>query len=436
MAFLFMQPKSRMPVNKSEKERRIPKKLDAYIKENSEALERRLARFWEDQAAVAAYGERLAIVENEEVPEELLQVWSEDYLHLVKEEMAPAWEKAMREGSCALEELEDLGVALDTSQPYVMRWIERNKTELVMDFCKGQQEALRYLVMEGVACRMSIEECARYIRPAIGLTQQQASANLRYYANMKEQLQKDYPRMTAEEAERRARQAAAKYAKRQHRYRAETIAQTELARAYNFGTDAMVRQAVSEGLMPPMRKIWSASASNACTVCRMMDGHPAVEMNQEFSVKYGKRVKREQRVLLPPAHPRCRCAVYYVEKTGDSAIIEEQGNVVWDAIHSGAVSLEINRNKEERHIKGAKGYIEGRSYFYGDFADVKQLVGASYGTGEPIINDNGIWNRKERVRFDHVIGVCIDQKTGNEMETCEALIHYSKTGVHIIPAKG
>ena len=71
--------------------------------------------------------------------------------------------------------------------------------------------------------------------PGIGLTKGQAKANLRYYENMVATLKKDHPRMKPESIEKKAREAAAKYAERQHRQRAMTIAQTENAFAYNWG---------------------------------------------------------------------------------------------------------------------------------------------------------------------------------------------------------
>lgn len=122
--------------------------------------------------------------------------------------------------------------------------------------------AVRYLIAEAQSLGMGSDETARYIRPTVGLTERQAAANLRHYNSVKTQLRADHPRMKEESIERKARTAAAKYAERQQRYRAETIARTEIAQAYNAGADAFIREAMRHDLMPEMKKEWSR-ASNA-----------------------------------------------------------------------------------------------------------------------------------------------------------------------------
>lgn len=52
----------------------------------------------------------------------------------------------------------------------------------------------------------------------VGLTERQAAANLKYYNSIKERLTTDHPRMKPESIERKAREAASKYAERQQRY--------------------------------------------------------------------------------------------------------------------------------------------------------------------------------------------------------------------------
>ena len=83
----------------------------------------------------------------------------------------------------------------------------------------------------------TVDELSRMIRPYIGLTEGQAKANARFYDNIVETLRKEHPRMKEESVQRKAREAAMKYAERKHRYRAMTIAQTESAFAYNRGAD-------------------------------------------------------------------------------------------------------------------------------------------------------------------------------------------------------
>lgn len=131
--------------------------------------------------------------------------------------------------------------------------------------------------------------------------------------------------MTDEAVERKAREAAGRYAARQQRTRAETIARTEMATAYNEGNDQYVRQAMRRGQMPRMVKVWStADDGHVCSACEDLEG-VEVGMDDEFKVTVGKRVHREVATLLPPLHPRCKCAILYEEAEDNSDIASYEG---------------------------------------------------------------------------------------------------------------
>lgn len=159
----------------------------------------------------------------------------------------------------------------------------------------------------------TVDELARLIRPCIGLTEGQAKANARYYDSIVANLRKEHPRMKIESIRNKARDAALKYAERQHRERAFTIAQTESAFAYNRGADEGIRQAQAEGYLGIVKKRWSTSGDNSvCEICASLEGME-IDMDAEFDFK-GKVLFRGHK-LLPPAHPRCACAIEYIEET-------------------------------------------------------------------------------------------------------------------------
>ena len=153
------------------------------------------------------------------------------------------------------------------------------------------------------------------IRPCIGLTKPQAQANLKYYENMVKTLREQHPRMKAESIQKKARTAAMKYAERQHRQRADNIAQTEMAYAYNKGADESVRQAQEQKLIGEVIKRWSTSGDDmVCSLCSSLEG-VEIGIDEEFSFKgIGTKVTTD---LTPPAHPRCACAIEYIEVTPD-----------------------------------------------------------------------------------------------------------------------
>lgn len=260
-----IRPRSRA-VKKSEESQRVLDALDAYLEGNIDEPVRWLVRFWQDQAAVMLYRELRELVIGETDPESLFDIWFQDYSKMLSEKMTPVWEQAFLEGwknnslFCGAEDV-------ISSESWVRSWIVDHTGDLITNCCNEQVSAIRYLIAEAESLNMSSAETARYIRPTIGLTERQAAANLKYYNSIKERLTTDHPRMKPESIERKAREAASKYAERQQRYRAETIARSEIAQAYNHGADAFVREAVTAGNLPEMEKEWSTALDGHAMKC-------------------------------------------------------------------------------------------------------------------------------------------------------------------------
>jgi SPP1 gp7 family putative phage head morphogenesis protein len=103
-------------------------------------------------------------------------------------------------------------------------------------------------------------------------------------------------------------------------------------------------------------------------------------------------------------------------------------------IRSAETPKNINSEKQARHIKGADGYKEGRSYIYGDESSAQKLVDQYSGKGIPNFSKKGVWKNTELVILDLDIGVDV-KKDGAEIVTNSFKIHYSKTGVHIVPTR-
>lgn len=104
-------------------------------------------------------------------------------------------------------------------------------------------------------------------------------------------------------------------------------------------------------------------------------------------------------------------------------------------IRSDEVNKTINKGAQNKHILSSKGYIEGRSYIFGDSEDAQRLVNRYSGTGEIKLNAKGEWANKEFVVADKLMGMVIDPKSKDEIPTKRFSIHYGKKGTHIVPAK-
>ena len=109
--------------------------------------------------------------------------------------------------------------------------------------------------------------------------------------------------------------------------------------------------------------------------------------------------------------------------------------VIRDAVTSGRVSTKVNVNKQNRHIPGSKGFIDGRSRLDVDIEEVQKLVNELAGTGDPIFDNNGDWTGKERVTCPRYIGTHVNASTGEEVKTKNLTIIYSNTGSHIVPRR-
>lgn len=322
MGFIFMKPKARCyKVRKSTESQAALDKLKSFLESALDEPVRFLVRFWGDQKTVLTYAELRRIIMDEDVPQDIMDDWFHDYSTILSERITPMWRDAMIAGYASNPAFEGTGFQFNSSEENVRRWMADRSAELVTNCCREQREAIRYLVAESVNHQMAPAELARYIRPTIGLTERQAAANLKYYENMKSQLSEDHPRMKPEAIERRAREASARYAERQQRYRAETIARTELATAYHQGNDEAVRQAMAQNKMPQMKKVWSTSGDDkVCPACSALEGME-IGMDGDFSFTSGRH---SMEVALPPAHPRCACAVMYVEEKQQETSEAEQ----------------------------------------------------------------------------------------------------------------
>lgn len=120
-----------------------------------------------------------------------------------------------------------------------------------------------------------------------------------------------------------------------------------------------------------------------------------------------------------------------ISASGASSNRRGKDNTVADAIASGEVKDQINRERQSPHGEPPK---EGRSYLYGSVDRAEELFQKLKTTGTAIFDSNGNWTHKERVVNDSPVGVWVS-KDGKAQETKGAMIVYSKTGSHIYPRK-
>ena len=310
MTFIFRPPK-RVQKTKPDNGQEVLDKLQNYLENNTGGVQEILCGFWQDQQNTIAYQELRAAILAGYLSEDILKLWRQDYSRLAVNKLQDIWKRAMEAGSRSPKILEGLPFSFSTQEPGVMDWIQSRGAAFVTSCIDEQKAAIQALLSKKMVESHTVDELARLIRPCIGLTEGQAKANARYYDSIVANLKKDHPRMKPESVRKKAREAYQKYAERQHRQRAMTIAQTESAFAYNHGADEGVRQAQEENLLGVVKKRWSTAGNeNVCDICRALEG-VEIDMDKEFDFK--GRVLFAGQKRMPPAHPRCACAIEYIE---------------------------------------------------------------------------------------------------------------------------
>jgi hypothetical protein len=269
-----------------------------------------LVSLWGEQRSAITYKELREAVLSGDLSAAQLDLWRLGYSRLVNEQLAPQWEKAML---AAAEELQRQypHFLYNPQSQSAQEYIRLHGASLVTNIVEEQRSALRSAVLHALKLdnSMTAEDLSRMLRPMIGLTKPQAMANTNHYNAVR--LSALESGMSLGAAKKKASESAVRYAHRQERYRAMTIARTELASAYNQGAYLATLDAQEKGYIGDCRKIWLTAADElVCDICAGLDGKP---VNLKGKFKISVKGKFKGAIDLPPAHPRCRCAVAYEE---------------------------------------------------------------------------------------------------------------------------
>lgn len=312
MGFRIIAPKRVLKV-KTKNGKEVLRRIDEYLESaavTGEPVEI-LCGFWEDQQNAITYQELRQAVIDGAISQETLRLWTQDYSVLVASKLNNLWTNAIIAGSAGQPILDGLSFEFNTQTPGILSWLSERGAEFVSVSTQEQKDAIAALLARKMREGHTVDELARLIRPCIGLTESDAMATTRFYDNIVATLKKEHPRMKVESIRRKALDATQKYAERKHRQRAMTIAQTESAFAYNRGADEGIRQAQSKGYIGRTKKRWNTSGDDGvCDLCASLDG-AEIDIDEEFNIN--GRILFLGQHKLPPAHPKCACAVEYIE---------------------------------------------------------------------------------------------------------------------------
>lgn len=223
------------------------KKLNDYLNSASSEPMYFLHNFWKAQSNAITYKELREAIMNGYLDEATLQAWQQDYSLFVKSHLEPIWQQAAKAGADALAASASGGWVFDPMSDAMTAWIKDHGAEWVTKINDETRDAMRAMIEASTKGQFTVDELSRAIRPLIGLTEPQAAANLKYYASVKKSLLDNG--VKADAATKKAREQAYKYADKQLRQRAYTIAITENAAAYCAGYREGAAQAQAQGYL-------------------------------------------------------------------------------------------------------------------------------------------------------------------------------------------
>lgn len=163
---------------------------------------------------------------------------------------------------------------------------------------------------------------------------------------------------------------------------------------------------------------------------RMAEGVQQPSLEKEYKQK-ASAAQKELREFIAE-HDDVLRRDYWREKTyGVPIEISREDAILKADIRTESV-LTIFPGKQGKHILGHNNYIPGRSYLTISTQEAQQLVEQYAGTGELLRDSKNRWKQTELVEIGRAIGIAVDQD-GTEVSTSRFIIHYSKTGTHIVP---
>ncbi len=236
------------------------------------------------------------------IPKQVFLQWQQKYAMFVADALQPVWDEAFEVASEQVSAKRP-GFQFDPAAPAVRKWTENRAADFVTGCSKETKAGIRAALRHSVYHEdIGVDELAKVIRPMVGLTRPQVVANQNYYNRLLGNGMKT----------EKAAQRSIKYAEQQHRYRAQMIARTESAMAYNHAEYETIRQAQAKGYMGRVNKVWcTADDERTCEVCGALDGK-SIEMDENFEFST-KLPKSHGTTRVPPAHPHCRCTALYEE---------------------------------------------------------------------------------------------------------------------------
>lgn len=276
-------------------------RLKSFITRNEGELISFLVNMWNYEGQAITYKELREAILYGGLTEGLLTEWRRDYAKFVIDKLLPKWQQAMKQAN------EDLyrrfpEYYFNPMQEEVIKWNQTRAAAFVTNETDITIRGLRAVIQRATELNdLNVDELGRVIRPMVGLNHRQTIANLNYYNKM----------IADGVKPEKAYEKSVRYAARQHRYRGQMIARTELAFSYNQGAYYGTKQAQAQGLLGKCVKVWcTADIDSVCDTCKALEGKE-IAMDEHF--EFRTNIIDPTIKVSPPAHPHCMCTLIFKE---------------------------------------------------------------------------------------------------------------------------
>jgi len=179
----------------------------------------------------------------------------------------------------------------------VLAYINEHAAELIEYLSEQQKKVIKEILNKVVQNELSIYEAREMIEKTVGLTERETMWVLaRYRAMVAEGLPSS-----------RIDLLISAFANNLLEARADRILRTELANAWENASLETVRQLTKLEYIKEVIKSWETAADpRVCSICMANEEDGYIELEGVFS-------SGQER---PPAHPSCRCTLFYKAKEG------------------------------------------------------------------------------------------------------------------------
>lgn len=264
----------------------------AYLNSREPGLIRATRAVWRSMARATPESALREMWASGTIPAATAEVWSGIYADYVNTAVVPRLEAAAREAAGRVR----LGsVLLDPEA--VSAAVQARGASLVSELTSAQREAVTAILRHhSTVAPFSQRQLAAVLKPALGVHSRTSQRLLAMRAEL------EAAGTTPDKVEK----ILTRTLNSAQRQRANTIARTELAAAYNSGIQSAIETGVSEGAFGTsnMLKEWRTQKDETtCKICAPLD-KTRVSLNDSFS-------SGSFSGPLPPAHPRCRCVILY-----------------------------------------------------------------------------------------------------------------------------